>query len=50
MWQHSRLHHNSAIRDFTMSVTGLYRNNCTLRQVKEPLSQEKVSVATLIST
>ena len=33
-----------------MSVTGLYRNDCMLRQITEGVSQDNASEGTLINT
>ena len=50
MWRHCRLDHNSELQDFTMSVTGLYRNDCMLRQIAEGVSQDNAPEGTLINT
>ena len=50
MWRHCRLDHNSELQDFTMSVTGLYRNDCMLRQIAEGVSEDNAPEGTLINT
>ena len=49
MWQHCRLDHNSELQYFTMSVTGLYRNDCMLRQITEGVLQDNAREGTLIN-
>ena len=48
--RHCRLDHNSELQDFTMSVTGLYRNDCILRQIAEGVSllKRNVTVSTFL--
>ena len=50
MWRYCRLDHNSELKYFTMSITGLYRNDCMLRQIAEDVSQGNAPVGTLINT
>ena len=48
--QHYRLDHNSELQDFTMSVTGLYRNDCMLRQIAKGVSQSNTPMERLINS
>ena len=35
MWQHCKERHSGTIQDFTMNITGNYRNDAMLRQISE---------------
>ena len=50
MWRHCRLDHDSELQDFTILVTGLYRNDCMLRQIAEGVSQGNAPEGTSINT
>ena len=50
MLRHVKLDHDSELQNFTMSVTGMYRIDCMLRQIAEGVSQGNAPEGTLINT
>jgi hypothetical protein len=49
MWQHTIRKHDGVIPDFQMSVTGVYGEDCMLRQVAEGVKINKAGLATLMN-
>ena len=41
---------NSELQDFTMSVTGMYQNDCMLRQIADGVSQDNAPEGPLLNT
>ena len=50
MWRHCRMGHNGEVQNFTMSTTGLYRNDAMLRQIAESVAQRNAAAGTLINS